>query len=123
MLPIQLLREKSFFNKLQKWLSKLSENNQHVIIGGDFNYTDINKEDRTSKSKYPKDSKSTAYKALTNKFKLQDIWREMNPNRKVFTYKDISRLDKFLVSNELLDYIQKSNIVHPGVRSDHKCIN
>ena len=46
----------------------------------------------------------------------------MNPNRKVFTYKDISRLDKFLVSTELLDYIQKSNIVHPGVKSDHKCI-
>ena len=120
--PNTAVERKSFFNKLQKWLSKFSENNQHVIMGGDFNYTDINEEDRTSKSKYLKDSSSTAYKALTNKFNFHDVWREMNPNRKVFTYKDISRLDKFLVSTELVDYIQKSNIVHPGVRSDHKCI-
>ena len=43
-----------------------------------------------------------------------------SPNKKQFTYK--IRLDKFLVSTEILDSLQKSNIVIPGIKSDHKCI-
>ena len=43
-------------------------------------------------------------------------------NRKQYTFKDISRLDKFLVSTELVNYTLKTNIISAGVKTDHKCI-
>ena len=44
----------------------------------------------------------------------------MHPNKKQFTYRDISRIDMFIVSEELLGQIQKSNIIIGGRKSDHK---
>ena len=44
----------------------------------------------------------------------------MHPNKKQFTYRDISRIDMFIVSEDL-GQIQKSNIII-GVKSDHKVI-
>ena len=51
----------------------------------------------------------------------------MNPSKKKkkkkqFTYKDISRLDKFLYSTQILDNVQNSNILIPGIKSDFKCV-
>ena len=34
----------------------------------------------------------TAYKTLLRTYSLQDIWRLMHPNKKQFSYKEISRL-------------------------------
>ena len=51
------------------------------------------------------------------------MWRQINPNRKQFTYKEINRLDKILTSTELLENVQKSSIILPGIKSDHKCIS
>ena len=69
-----------------------------------------------------KDTSSITYKNLIDTRNLHDVWRQMHPNRKQFTYKDISRLDKFLVSTEVLDNVQRSNILIPGIKSDHKGI-
>ena len=46
----------------------------------------------------------------------------MHPNRKQFTFKEISRLDKFLISTSLLENIQKSFIATPGIKTDHKYV-
>ena len=46
----------------------------------------------------------------------------MHPDKKRFTYREISRLDKFLVSEAFTNYVQNSDILHAGIYSDHKCI-
>ena len=69
-----------------------------------------------------KDTSSITYKNLIDTKNLHDVWRQMHPNRKQLTYKDISRLDKFLVSTEVLDNVQRSNLLIPGIKSDHKGI-
>ena len=49
----------------------------------------------------------------------------MHPNKNKknqLTYRDISRIDMFIASEELLGQIQKLNIIIGGVQSDHKVI-
>ena len=118
--PNNISDRKTFFSKIHKWIDKFAQNENNLIIGGDFNFTE-NDLDRYKYSS-TKDASSTTYKNLIDSKNLNDVWRQMHPNRKQFTYKDISRLDKFLVSTEILDNIQRSNIVIPGVKSDHKCV-
>ena len=114
---------KSFFNKIQKWIGKYSLNEQHVIVGGDFNHTEVNDLDRcSSKSQLLKDTSTVVYKSILSQNNLHDVWREMHPNKKQYTYSELSRLDKFHVSIAFLDKVQKTNIIHSGIKSDHKCI-
>ena len=47
----------------------------------------------------------------------------MHLNKSQSTYRERSRLAKFLVSETITNYIQTSSIFHGGVSSDHKCIN
>ena len=44
----------------------------------------------------------------------------MHPEKLQYTYREISRLDKFLVSEYLTSYVQASNILHSGIKTDHK---
>ena len=46
----------------------------------------------------------------------------MHPKKKEYTYKDISRLDKFLISDDLTQVVQRMSIITSGVKSDHKAI-
>ena len=117
--PNNVRDRKSFFVKLEKWITKFSNNNE-IIMGGDFNSTEKNAIDRHNRAT---DISSSAYIALKENQNLCDIWRSMHPNKRQFTYREISRLDKFLVSETISNYIQTSNIFHGGVSSDHKCIN
>ena len=59
-------------------------------------------------------------------FNLIDVWRELNPDEKKYTWRKYndnkqSRLDFFLVSSSLLPYIKKADI-KPGFCSDHSSI-
>ena len=118
--PNNVSERKTFFSKIQKWIEKFAFNENHIIIGGDFNFTENNM-DRCMCNDI-KDTSSITYKNLIDTRNLHDVWRQMHPNRTQFTYKDISRLDKFLVSTEVLDNVQRSNILIPGIKSDHKGI-
>ena len=90
---------KLFFIKLQKWISKLPINNGNIIVGGDFNHTESYILDKLKNSYDAKDIIFSAYKSLKEEYNLHDIWRDLHPNTKQFTYLDKSRLDKFLVSD------------------------
>ena len=63
--PNNMSDRKSFFFKIQKWIDKFAINEQKIIIGGDFNFTEENKLDRSSNNT-SKDSSSVAYRNLTN---------------------------------------------------------
>ena len=59
-------------------------------------------------------------------FNLVDIWRDLHPDEKKFTWRKFnqnkqSRLDFFLVSSSLLPYVKKAEII-PGFLSDHSSI-
>ena len=120
--PNNMSDRKAFFFKIQKWIDKFAMNDQKLIIGGDFNFTEDSILDRSSVNT-TKDCSSTSYKVLTSTKCLHDVWRQLNPNKKQFTYKDISRLDKILVSTDLLNNVQKSYISISGIKSDHKYIS
>ena len=46
----------------------------------------------------------------------------MHPKKKEYTYKDISSLYKFLISDDLTQVVQRMSIITSSVKSDHKAI-
>ena len=113
---------KSFFDKIGKWITKFSFNNE-VIIGGDFNVTE-SKNDRVKNNiqEVTSDVSVNSFKSLMKQYNLKDVWREMHPDKFQYTFREISRLDKFLVSEYLTSFVQTSSILHSGIKTDHKCI-
>ena len=113
---------KSFFDKIGKWITKFSFNNE-VIIGGDFNVTE-SKNDRVKNNiqEVTSDVSVNSFKSLMKQYNLKDVWREMHPDKIQYTFREISRLDKFLVSEYLTSFVQTSSILHSGIKTDHKCI-
>lgn len=122
--PNSTSERKVFFNKIQKWVNKYALNEEALIIGGDFNHTDQPSIDRSNlqSALQSSDQSTSSFKTLVSNYNLHDIWREMNPNKQQFTYRECSRIDKFLVSESCTEYIQKSNILTAGIKTDHKCI-
>ena len=58
--------------------------------------------------------------------KLKDVWRELNPNDRKFTWRRFNsvqqgRLDYFLISENLLSNTALT-LIEPGYRSDHSII-
>ena len=121
--PNSTTERKTFFNKIHKWLRQFSLNEQNVIIGGDFNYTHDPILDRQN-NKYDKnlDQSKHSFESLLTSFKLRDNWRDTHPQKRQYTFKEISRIDKFLISDECMQYAQNSNIITAGIKSDHKCV-
>ena len=121
--PNDLTNRKTFFNKVQKWISQFALNKDEMIIGGDFNCVESHKLDRIETSTYVADTSLKSYMNLKEKLQLSDIWRDMQPNKKQYTYLEKSRLDKFLITQECSNLTQKTKIFTAGIRSDHKCIS
>ena len=88
--PNNMSDRKAFFFKIQKWIDKFAMNDQKLIIGGDFNFTEDNILDRSSVNT-TKDCSSTSYKVLTSTKCLHDVWRQLNPNKKQNRLTMISR--------------------------------
>ena len=47
----------------------------------------------------------------------------MQPHKKQYTHLGKSRLDKFLVTQQCSNHIQRTKIFTSGIKSDHKCIS
>lgn len=116
--PVDLTDRKIFFDKLHEFFFP----SDHVIIGGDFNCYD-NELDKfggnTSLAKYLSDFKST--------FSLVDIWRKRHPRARQMSWFNAdssigSRLDKFLISTNLVDFTDKCDI-SACCMSDHDFVN
>ena len=65
-------------------------------------------------------------KSKINEYELVDIWRELNPNDRTYSWRKYrdnkqARLDYFLISSSLVPYVQKVDIL-PGIYSDHSVI-
>ena len=96
------------------------------LIGGDFNTyfdpvldKDGGKMDEVSKY-------AQSLNMLMNEYNITDVWRVLNPHRKLFTWRQSkpliqSRLDYFLLSGELF-YNVHSSFIKPSIKSDHSIL-
>ena len=115
----------NMFNDILTYLNDI--NDKSFIIGGDFNTvmdSDIDK----------KNGRVDTHKNCRNKLKsilelhnLIDIWRVYHPNKKQFTWHSntkphiFSRLDYFLISDNLSNYTISSKI-KAGYKTDHSLV-
>lgn len=113
----------TFFDIIQ---TKLGEfDNSTIILGGDFNVVQDYTKDTLNLINRQNPKSHEAIKNLKNELDLYDPWRILNPETKMFTWHNSvnkqSRLDYFLTSLDLLNYIETTDI-KPGYRSDHSII-
>ena len=118
----------AFYKQLEEYMQENEE--KTFIIGGDFN-TVLNEaiDKRNGRTETHK-SRRKQIKDIMESFNLIDIWREMHPNTKEYTWHSshkppiFSRLDCFLISENLKNLIVtcKHNISY---KSDHSpvCLN
>ena len=114
-----------FYNTL---LQKISEfENDEIVMCGDWNFViDPNRDyDNYLHINNPRSRQVTLdYMAEQN---ILDIWRVMNENRKRFTWRrkktvrKQARLDFFLMSDNISQFVMASQII-PGFRTDHNSI-
>ena len=119
-------QQHDFIQKLNDMLSEYVDAN--IILGGDFNTylnADLDKKGpvTTQNSSYTNEIKDT----LTN-YNLIDIWRNINPTTKRYTWRGMSkagqihsRLDYFFISIHMTYDFDKANIL-PSIKSDHSLL-
>uniref|UniRef100_A0A803TE18 Reverse transcriptase domain-containing protein n=1 Tax=Anolis carolinensis TaxID=28377 RepID=A0A803TE18_ANOCA len=114
-----------FVNNLREQISKTDV--EHIIILGDFNGVidqDLDKskkKNRKTKEKMGQLPKN--FLNLKKELDLQDVWRNMNTNKRDFTYysnrhESWSRIDMIWTSNSLTSKVDKINILLRD-KSDH----
>ena len=119
--PNDISQQVQFFEKVMIKLSNYADKN--IIIGGDFNCPLTESDKIGGKSVENKKSVRDKISQLSDLYSLQEVWRELNPKKKQFTWRDKAykvqcRLDYFLASQNLANLAKECSIVHaPG--SDH----
>ena len=113
-----------FYNNLESLVKKQGVKN--MILGGDWNLV---MDFSIDCHNYKKINNENAHKKVTEimeNFDLIDIWRELNPERKRYTWRRTtpvqqSRLDFFLVSETLSLFVSDADIIS-GYKTDHSLI-
>ena len=112
--------ENEVFQKLEVW------NPQYSIFVGDWNLVlDQNMDTMNYQTNNNPLARSEVIRKIAE-YHLVDIFRELNPETRKFSWKQwgnnkFARLDFFLVSNTLLPFVEKSEIL-PACFSDHSPI-
>ena len=115
--PTNLTDRKSFFETIHEFFFPCSS----LIVGGDFNCYE------SASDKFGGNvSIHSEYVNLKSDFRLVDVWRKRNPKAREFTWFNAnfsigSRLDKFLITKDLLPSVDKCDIL-PCPFSDHDCV-
>ena len=126
-------REK-YFEQLNTKIREISGHHDadKIICGGDYNCIlnskDCNKGQRRLKDGSLADVSVRAILEVIHRFNLSDVWQTLNPEKHQYTWRQIDsknedrnvskRLDRFLVSESLLENVDRCNIL-PCHLSDH----
>lgn len=99
----------NFYQNLFLTISSYSGN---YVIGGDFNCVLNPSYDRSSGIGNAHQQTQRVIEKYMSDLNLTEIWRYLNPNKKEFscfssTYKTFSRIDYFLISNNLISKVGK----------------
>ena len=124
--PCECVERKRFFLDLKERVSH-TQNQDHIIIFGDFNNVLNSYLDKYPPVPHP-DSSRKALKNIMDSANLSDIWRVRNDDKIAFTRirnasngRVASRIDRFLISKILSTNITKCGITNYP-RSDHEII-
>ena len=109
------------FKKIVDWAPEFS------IFAGDFNLVLDPSIDTKNYLNINNPQAIQMLKSQMQAFNLIDIWRELHPNERIYTWQKFnankcSRLDFFLISSSLLPFVKSADIV-PGFCSDHSGIS
>ena len=123
--PAKNNQKEEFYLSLSTWVKKIRKENDIIIAGGDWNCVQ-NKIMDTSGVSYAYSPKKNFVTFRKNN-NLVDVWRKMYPDRKLFTWRQLSlhiysRLDYWLVSKEHLSYISSIDI-KPVLKCDHNGVS
>ena len=99
---------------------------ESFIVGGDFNWPLNPVLDKKVGSLTPRKAVVTSVDCFQEELDLVDIWRVQNPITEGFTWsqkcpKIFCRLDYWLISNSLQDFVSSSCIL-PAIKTDHAAI-
>ena len=125
--PNTMQNKQIFFNDISQAFEDLNIlPNEKLIIAGDWNSIQDIEWDKKGGNLKAIETVTESMKELIGNFELIDIWRLMHPETKRYTYRQKnpiiqSRLDYFYITNEVQDYVYKTDII-PSVWSDHSCI-
>jgi len=118
----------NFLNNLRLILQNENlDDEENIIIGGDFNCPLNPALDKKGGILLPRKSVVASIDCLCDEIDLVDIWRLKNPVSKSFTWSQNSpmifcRLDYWLISNNLQDSVTATNIF-PAIKTDHAAIS
>ena len=125
-LQTNISQQVQFFEKVMNKLSNYADEN--IIIGGDFNCPLTESDKIGGKSVENKKRVRDKISQLSDLYSLQEVWRELNPEKKQLTWRDKAykvqcRLDYFLASQILLTLLKSVVLsTHQGqitVRSNY----
>ena len=117
-----------FFRNTQKLIC---DNNldceENIIIGGDFNCPLNPLLDKNGGVITPRKAVVESISCMQSELDLIDVWRIKNPRTKSYTWSQKSpcifcRLDYWLISNNLQDFVKSTNII-PAIKADHAAID
>ena len=101
--------------------------NDNIIVGGDWNcMLDMKLDSRNYINTNPRPRTRNKIKEFIVENNLIDIFRELYPNKKAFSWRRFNtskqgRLDYFLISEDLFGMVKDCKI-SPGYRSDHSIV-
>ena len=114
-----------FFKKISKLIEDNKQDEETLVLLGDFNTVENPMVDRQP-GKTRTDTSLKALKALLRKHHLEDHWRKNNENVKQYTFKSnhntYSRIDRVYTDRTHRSKIKRSDIL-PFTHSDHDMIS
>ena len=116
-----------FFNNLLITLQNENlDEEENIIVGGDFNCPLNTPVDKKGGIMIPRKSVVASIGCIQSELDLVDIWRVKNPSTKSYTWSQKSpnifcRLAYWLISNNLHDLVKSVDII-PAIKTDHAAI-
>ena len=124
-------KDKDSFKFFADLLARLKNENfdeeENIIVGGDFNCPLNTILDKKGGILTPRKSVVSIINSIQGDLDLIDIWRVKNPNTKSYTWSQNSpmilcRFNYWLISNNLHDLTTSTDII-PAIKTDHSAIS
>ena len=115
----------TFYEQLKEQIIKM--NCSDIVMAGDFNLVLDPARDYDNYKRVNNPNAQEKMQDIINELELCDIWRQMNPDLKRFTWRrsnpfQQSRLDFFLITDTVVSMVEDSDIVC-GYRTDHSMVS
>ena len=120
--PNNVKHRGEFLKSINHWILEHNVNDHRLILGGDFNCCDSQKDKST-----PLKDSCVYFSRFKEFLNVCDSWRHCNPDSIQYTYFDPgnvkygSRIDYILCSSSMIENVLYSNIVHAPV-PDHSAV-